>query len=111
MSVDRNMYLGPYAECVFKVDADRTRVEDVTDHRMRGADSRAYGKIDRTFAISNYLAKGVDVENLDGAINLLSRDMAGECRRFEESFAADIEKLRVAFASVEIRWGLLGWYT
>jgi hypothetical protein len=157
MSVDRNVYIGPYAECVYKqektteertgcvnakckahreesadafcskcgkatstftveVDEEPADVADLTDETLSAADSGAYqDSIDRTYVIPNMRRKGApkleDVEDLDGAIDLRTRDMAAECAWYEQAFAKELGALRPAFASVEVKWGLLQWFS
>jgi hypothetical protein len=105
MGISRSLYLGPFAHC--RGDAD---VMDLTSEALCEAEVNMPG----VFAIPNVRRKGAPArleEDNAIAVDLRSRDMAAECAWFERAFAPELAKLHAAFASVEVKWGLLQWFS
>lgn len=152
MSVDRNFYLGPYAECVARVEHRtegragcvnractahhvpavhafcptcgkpikafsvevKARAPDVMDITGEALHDFAAPPGQVFFCMPNVRREGkpedVDFDTLT-AVDLRARHMGAEEVWFARAFAPELAKLREAFASVEIKWGLLQWYS
>jgi hypothetical protein len=147
MSIDRNMHLGPYAQCIYvkrtrpverdgcedhpgvylagkfcpscgkpvgkyTVDvADRPDIMEITDESLYGAMASDDGCI----AMANVRRKGAPKRETDSdaeaADDLRGVDMAAECAWFEKAFKPELTKLRSVCLSVEVRWGLVRWFS
>ena|SRR6185312_5349388 len=110
MSISRNLHLGPYVECNRKRTKERPDVMDLTGEALCEVEVRHPCAL----AIANVRRPGEPGDVMDDASfaeDLRGRDMAAEVAWFESAFAPELAKIREAFASVEVKWGLLQWFS
>lgn len=106
MGISRSLYLGPFAVCT----KGRGDVMDLTAEALTEAEVNRTG----VYVIPNVKRKGAPPRMDDEeafAVDLRARYAASECAWFERAFAPELAKVRGAFASVEVKWGLLQWFS
>jgi hypothetical protein len=100
-----------------KVDADKPHIETVTEERLSRACNRSYDSdLDHTFGIPNRwdespITSDMTIGDEAESVDVLCRDIDAEVAWFKREYATSLDKCREAYASVEVKWGLLQWYT
>jgi hypothetical protein len=117
MSVDRNLYIGPYVRCTRRNETDtiRVRPKHISSYEVVGDELHGYEDEGTLYLFENGTKKGAPEYGLDERDQSFvdHDDMTPNDDRdwFEKAFADELVKLREAYDNVEVRWGVHRWFS